>query len=743
MEVRKGVFGILVIASILILVGVVSAVDFSEVNSFYNLGDNLEVTLTTDGSTGLLSAYISCEGGENVIHFEYLIEKNTVDIFIPLIKEIVGDLKGICKIKVNFNDEESYSNDFELSQQIDISLSFPEGIEQEFNPGDSIQINGEAKRLNGANVNGLAEFSLIAVSVDEIIDEATDEETEETDEEETSEDEETEETDEEETEEESIEGVLETFSVDIIEGAFSGTLILPSDLSPGTYKIDVYAYEMDSNAEITNEGTYSREIIIKQKPASIEIILNPESIKAGDSFELIGKVYDQIMREMSNVPIDLKIVDSNNTIIDTSTIHSGEPETISLESNALKGLWTVLLSAESAGNSRALEVLENVEADFRVENKSLIVKNVGNAYYDKTVTIKIGDESIVKNISLDIGEEKSYELKAPSGTYDIEISDANKVITASGVALTGRAVSVRGEDEGIGGLMRGFSILWIFVFIMLCAGTFVFIKKIGNKGSGFSYKNIPLISKIKTPSFLKKIKLPNIFIHKKREKTRTIKKEVKLPETLAPKEEILVMGEKGKGKIAESSLVIKGQKQESGILALKIKNLPELKTNAINEINKISEKIIESHGSVYKTEGYLIGLFVPSITKTFKNEKPIIKLSKELIKDLENYNRKFTDKIDFGIGVNSGEIIARDETGRLLFTSLGNTLNHAKRIADIAEKEALLSEIVHKRVIPEIKSEKKRGVKHMNVYNVGQIVERGRHNEFISEFLKRQDKIKK
>ena len=39
---------------------------------------------------------------------------------------------------------------------------------------------------------------------------------------------------------------------------------------------------------------------------------------------------------------------------------------------------------------------------------------------------------------------------------------------------------------------------------------------------------------------------------------------------------------------------------------------------------------------------------------------------------MKEHNKKFSDKIDFGIGINSGEIINKMEDGKLKFTALGN-----------------------------------------------------------------------
>ena len=52
-----------------------------------------------------------------------------------------------------------------------------------------------------------------------------------------------------------------------------------------------------------------------------------------------------------------------------------------------------------------------------------------------------------------------------------------------------------------------------------------------------------------------------------------------------------------------------------------------------------------------------------------KNEVEAVKVAKKIIDILNEHNKKFREKIDFGIGITSGEIINRIENKKLKFTA--------------------------------------------------------------------------
>lgn len=158
-----------------------------------------------------------------------------------------------------------------------------------------------------------------------------------------------------------------------------------------------------------------------------------------------------------------------------------------------------------------------------------------------------------------------------------------------------------------------------------------------------------------------------------------------------------------------------------------------MKNKMVSEnIEKAAEKITSRKGSLYRTGDSIIGIFTPSLTKTFRNELTAVRAASEIASYLKEHNQKFTEKIDFGIGIHSGDIATKVEGGKLKFTALGNVLNTAKRIADSANNDVLLSRDAGSKVSSEVKTEKVG-----EYYSIKRIVDRELNKNFIDNFLKR------
>ena len=145
----------------------------------------------------------------------------------------------------------------------------------------------------------------------------------------------------------------------------------------------------------------------------------------------------------------------------------------------------------------------------------------------------------------------------------------------------------------------------------------------------------------------------------------------------------------------------------------------------------------EHKGFVYENQGSFFFLFVPSITKTFKNERKAVEIAEKMSKVLSEHNKMFKQKINFGISVNYGEIISKKEGEVLKFASFGSLMNVSKKIASIAQNEVYLSDVLGKRMLSEMKAERM-NVQGVDIYKVKEMKERKEeHKKFISSFVKR------
>lgn len=190
---------------------------------------------------------------------------------------------------------------------------------------------------------------------------------------------------------------------------------------------------------------------------------------------------------------------------------------------------------------------------------------------------------------------------------------------------------------------------------------------------------------------------------------------------------------------AEHVLVLNGVKQNSSIVGVKIKN--KIGKFQRENLELAFKEVYDLKGVIYETGDYFFIMFSPLITKSFKNEVIAIKSAISVKKALEDYNKKFKEKIDFGIGVNSGEIINKIENGVLKFTGLGRTLNSVRRISELSKGEILIGKEIHHKNPREIKVE---GYpEHDDVFKLKNITSIDLNKKFISDFLRKINETEK
>jgi hypothetical protein len=340
----------------------------------------------------------------------------------------------------------------------------------------------------------------------------------------------------------------------------------------------------------------------------------------------------------------------------------------------------------------------------------MIIENVGNVLYNKTVSIKIGDSLKDVDVFLEVGKSQKYNLYAPNGEYLIEISGEEGSLLNGNAILTGKSIDVRKASEGMGQFTR-YSIAWIFLILVLGFFAITIFKK--------NYKRS------------EKLKIKR---KKREEKKERIPEEKEIKNN--SKKSII-----NSSKIAELSLSIKGDMQAVSVVGLKIKNVTEIQSNkeAYEEtMKKMTLASEERKAYLYKNQDYIFFIFAPVITKTFKNEKSAVLLSQEIEKIFVEHNKKFNKKIDFGIAVNNGEIIAKISEGKLKFMSMKTLIPGTKKIAGEAKEDVLLSKTFNDKLDSSVKTEK-----FNEHYKVKEIIDRENNKAFLSSFLKRMEQNKK
>ncbi|MEA3329698.1 MAG: hypothetical protein U9Q06_03060 [Nanoarchaeota archaeon] len=511
----------------------------------------------------------------------------------------------------------------------------------------------------------------------------------------------------------SIKGTELEIILPINKNKFKGELKLPKNIAPGDYFIEVFSYEKEGD-EITNNGIENFSMEILQKPMRMEIQVEGE-VMPGEELEFSAFLYDQADQTIDGEQVTFLLRDSTGEMELNILSKTGEISYYTVRKNMPVGYMNVSAEAMEVSEKTEVYVRENEEALFNLANGTLVIRNIGNIEYNKYVEIAIGNHSEIKNLSLAVSKSIEFELSAPEGEYKILIKDDSQEIGGL-MLLTGKSISIKNR--------RGFGFdrnLVAWLFIIAVVGMFVFV----------SSKRVLQKKNVSIKSFIS---------HKKKSKDFSEKGVVKVSPMNEGSKQVEREG------IADHSLVIDGDKQNSTMLALKIKNSGEIKqkgSNAQANIDEAINLISENNGKVYKAGDYVVGIFAPVVTRTFDNSLIALKTASEITEKLKEHNKKYTHKIKFGIGVNAGDVVAKKEQGKLFFTPLGNVLTNVRSIAEIAENDFLVGESVSKQVGSKAKFVSYPAKFGLKTMAVKEIVDRRENSKFINAFLDRNQEYKK
>ncbi len=500
----------------------------------------------------------------------------------------------------------------------------------------------------------------------------------------------------------------------VIDGKFETNFSIPINMPSGTYSIKTEVYEKDKQGEITSKALLENNLFVKQEPRVLEISIESQEAKPGENYKFKLLVYDQTNQTM-DIQARYSLFDGSDEKISDRIVNSNEEIILEIPLNESPGYRTITAKLNDFLTKRYFYIPEVEKVSFEIMNTTLKITNTGNVPYRKNIEVGIGEDKEVLEIKLAVGESATFNLQAPDGSYDIIATDGVETFSASSVPLTGSAVKVVDLSEGTSIVSR-YSLVWLFILGVL--GLFIFGL---SKGLG-------------KQKFMAHMPNLSALLRKKHKEVPSLESSVSTAGSSDIKSLRITPRE------AEHSLVIKGIKEPCSIVAVKIKNMQALmKIDYCKEtLGSINSAINGSRGTLYNAGEFIIGILAPSATKTFKNEITGIKVAQKVVSILREHNSKFKDKISFGIGIHEGDLVVEidKQTNKLKFTSLGNTISLARKIAESAENELLISQSMHKKTSPTVKTRKK--VKgDMDIYEVTSIVDREENAEFISRFLER------
>lgn len=706
---KKGLLFVGLILCLLLVVNVSAGIYFSQTGDIYNIGDMIEVEVSVDPvmEGHLLKTDLMCSGNK-VIEFNNFPEDGKVLIKLPLTYYTLKDYSGSCYFSSEYSGEVKNSRNFEISKKLEVSLDTNSFF---VNPGEEIVIKGSAKRLNGAAINGQVEVSIPLLS---LAGSGVQAESENASLENSS------------SENLSIKEAVEqykeqTASVDngvyygkVEDGVFSISINLSQNTPAGDYRIDVLVYE-EYAGKRSSEGSASADMKIFQVPTAVDVALNEQNFNPGDLITLKPLLTDQSGTTMSS-EISVIITDESKERVFEKIAKSEETVEFKVPTNLTSGYYEVNVYSRDLSSSKKFYLNEKAIASFELTNDTLRVTNIGNIRYKKDIQIEMNGKPFIKKMDLDLGESQTFKLTG-NGQFDVKISDGETEITQSGISLTGYAVGVK--DVKSSGLALKTPIVWIFFIVVLGAGVLFLFRNIFKKKS-YAF---PFADKFRKKGVV----------------------EIKPPEGGAKPNLGAKIPQASKGPVpaqsqAEQVLVLKGHRSRVAVIVIKIKNkIGKLEKQSLE---KAIESVYKKRGAVYEQGDHIFVVFSPLMTRTLNNEAEAAKAAENIALILNEHNKKFKDKIHFGIGVNSGDVINKIENKKLKFTALGSVILAAKKLAGMSHGKVLVTKQAFEKCSSEVKAEKIK-VNGAEAYELRRIVDSDKNQAFIKGFLQRMDENKR
>jgi hypothetical protein len=651
--------------------------------SVYNVDDTITIPVTikaVEEISGTFSMDLLCNGGKQVNFYRNGVslksgEEKTLETSLILTKDEIGDTLGTCKIKGSIGQEYVILNEFRISNLLVVQ---PNTEQIEFNPGQNILIKGSVVKENGQDSSG---FVSIEITTDN-----------------------------------SSENILQTGTIS--NGFYSVNITLPENMKAGKYLVKVNAYELDTKARQTNKGFSNYNIDIKQVPRSLEIIFETSPVEPGTNLKVKAVLHDQTGEKISSSSIISikKGTGANSIVQQQSEMLTDEYLEFPIVYNQPPSNWSVFAVSNQLTAEATFTIIEKKAIDIEVLNDTVLITNKGNVPYNDSVIIRIGEnQTLDLNVTLDVDENKKYKLKAPDGTWEIEILDSRgEVLLTAMATLEGKAVEIKenGSKTGFSKLIA--IIVWIFIILLLGFGIFVFFKK--------GYKKT-LFGKIGIKKKVRKPELNSAWENRAIPLSKNSNLETKNKASLA--------------------LSIRGEKHEVSITAINVKNLGEIqskKGNAEETLQRIVNLAEDKKAFVYENQESLFFILTPLKTRKFRNETVALEIAQQAKEMLLEHNRLFKQKISFGISLNYGEIVEKLEKGELEFMSIENLITNSKRIASIAKEDILISEKMRGK-LPGIRTERDESSEKVVAYKTKEIKYHDEaHSRFIKSFLKRSEK---
>lgn len=681
---KREIFSIILLFALVISASTISAeiVINQEPKPLYNLGDIVEVVakiVTVNGLSAPLVVSSICNGVQTNVRSQDLFlsagQEETINLKFLLTTERLGRTSGNCVVKFALqNGETKATKEFSVSDKINIKII---SFENSSDPGKILSISGEAIKQNGEAVkNGFVELILSAGG----------------------------------------NNTLASSKNTVQNGFFELEYSIPEKTKAGDYVVNLEIYELDAKAQKTNKGFSSSKLKINQVPTSFEIILEKQEILPGTNVKIKPILYDQTGVKIKS-SANVQILNPEGEIQFESETPTDKFLEYSFNRSEPPSNWKVVSTSEEFNDEENFRILENKKVSVEFLNRTILVTNIGNVFYNDTLLVKLDENnSVGLEVVLDIDKSQKYALTAPDGNYSVKILQDGEVLFSDNLFLTGYVIDATKLSERTLDVIQ-YPIVWVFFIVVLGFAAWVFFKRVYKK-SFFGRGNL---------------------LYKRRGSKVSAKslEEKQAEKIYTPKPGSLLINTQN---IAELSLSIQGEKQSSTILCVQMQNPGEVRANkaAVQEtMNKLAALAEENRAMIYENQGTILFIFAPIKTRTFKNELPAIIMAGKIKGILNEHNKLFKQKINFGISLNQGYMIVKQESKNLLrFTVLGTLITLAKRLAALSDGEPLLSDDIRKNIMSDIKTEK-RTEGDLDFHIVKEIRDQEERRKFVNDFVRK------
>ncbi|MBP7708753.1 hypothetical protein KA107_03635, partial [Candidatus Pacearchaeota archaeon] len=414
---------LLLVMSVLFISLASATLSITQPLASYNFGDEIYLTVTLNPSSvsGSFEINVVC-GNESANVYKIapassafsVGQEQKINHQIILKKEFIGNLKGDCNVVASLGKEVVVSNKFVLTDEININVKTDK---YSYDPAEAITLSLDAIKVNGVPLNGFVEVN-----------------------------------------------GSQNFKKEIVDGNVSEIFRSAENAEAGKYDLTLFVYDSDENG-ILNQKIVYLSYEIKQVAKSIVISLPAIEANPGENFEFATDLYDQSGKTMS-ANLSALLLSPGEKDKKQFGVSSGTTSQISFLTNSTAGNYRLIVSLGTLAEEKTfvLKAVPKITMEFLENTSLLIVKNEGNAPFNNSLNISIG-ENTSETLFLNVlpGEERRFNLKAPNGMYNVKVSDGQETVEKQ-LLLTGSAIKIS-EYNGLSVLTR-YPLIWAFIGIV-------------------------------------------------------------------------------------------------------------------------------------------------------------------------------------------------------------------------------------------------------------------------------------